>query len=422
MKLIRPFFLLSFALAFSTIQAQLLVDAEIRPRFEYRHGFKAPFSDNTDAATFVSQRTRLNIGYKKDYLNFYLSGQDIRVWGDVPQLNLADNNGFTLHQAWGEILFNPNFSVKIGRQEIDYDDARILGNVGWAQQARSHDAALLRFSKEKLKLDAGFAFNQDAENLTGNTLTISNTYKSIQYAWLHNDWEHFSGSFLALNNGLQFIDTVNSANNETRYSQTLGTHLKYTKDKFSLVSNLYYQLGKDVSNNDISAYLLGLEGSYKIDTTWKVSLGGEIQSGNDNGIPANGDNKAFTPFYGTNHKFNGLMDYFFVGNHINNVGLIDLYAKTNISINPKSKLNIAAHHFSAQADLADNSSKELATELDLVYNYNFKKDINIKAGYSHLFAADGIEKVKNNFDGNTNNWGWIMLTIKPSLFTTKTNE
>lgn len=39
---------------------QLTVDAEVRPRFEYRHGFKTLFPDNTDPAAFVSQRTRLN--------------------------------------------------------------------------------------------------------------------------------------------------------------------------------------------------------------------------------------------------------------------------------------------------------------------------------------------------------------------------
>ena len=33
------------------------------------------------------------------------------------------------------------------------------------------------------------------------------------------------------------------------------------------------------------------------------------------------ENNSFTPFYGTNHKFNGHMDYFYVGNHIGNVGL-----------------------------------------------------------------------------------------------------
>ena len=35
---------------------------------------------------------------------------------------------------------NEKFAFKVGRQEINYDDARIFGNVDWAMQARSHDA------------------------------------------------------------------------------------------------------------------------------------------------------------------------------------------------------------------------------------------------------------------------------------------
>lgn len=418
MKSFNIFTVLFFILFYTNIHSQLTIDAEVRPRFEYRHGFKTLFPDDADPAAFVSQRTRLNAGYIMEKLNFCVSMQDVRVWGDVPQLNTADKNGFSVHQAWGEILFNPNISLKLGRQEIIYDDHRIFGNVGWAQQARSHDAALIKYTKESFKFDLGFAFNQDGEALTGTTLTTPNTYKSIQYAWVHKDWENFSGSFLFLNNGLQYTDTTNPDNNETRYSQTTGAHLKYTKEKLDLVSNLFYQFGSDVNNNDLSAYLLSLEANYKISEQWKATLGGELQSGNDNGAPANGNNDAFMPFYGTNHKFNGLMDYFYVGNHMDNVGLIDVYAKTNIKFNPKSSLNIAAHNFMAAADLPGDTSKQLGTEIDLVYSYNLQKEINIKAGYSHLFASDGMEILKNNFDGNTNNWGWIMVTIKPTLFTT----
>lgn len=418
MKLVKISILFFFILFFSNINAQLKIDAEVRPRFEYRHGFKTLFPDDVDPAAFVSQRTRLNAGYKMEKLNFYISMQDVRVWGDVPQLNSADKNGFSVHQAWGEILFNPNISLKLGRQEIAYDDQRIFGNVGWAQQARSHDAALIKYNKESFSFDIGFAFNQDDEALTGTTLTTPNTYKSIQYAWLHKDWQSFSGSFLFLNNGLQFTDPANSDNDETRYSQTVGTHLKYKKEKFGLVSNLFYQFGNDVNDNDLSAYLLSLEANYKISEHWKVLLGGELQSGNENGAPANGDNEAFTPFYGTNHKFNGLMDYFYVGNHINNVGLIDLYLKANVKFSPKSTLNVATHNFMTAADLPGDDSKQLGTEIDFVYSYDFQKNINIKAGYSHLFASDGMEILKNNSDGNTNNWGWIMVTIKPTLFTT----
>ena len=142
-------------------------------------------------------------------------------------------------------------------------------------------------------------------------------------------------------------------------------------------------------------------------------------SGNDNGGVSEGENKAFTPFYGTNHKFNGLMDYFYVGNHANNIGLMDLYLGSVFKLGEDTSLNARIHNFSAAADIQGSDSKQLGVEADLVFNYNFKKDINIKAGYSQLFASGGMELLKNNVDDNSNYWGWLMVTINPTLFTTK---
>ncbi|WP_440121824.1 alginate export family protein [Tenacibaculum sp. Ill] len=397
--------------ATTTTFAQLIIDAELRPRAEYRHGFKTLFPDNANPALFVSQRTRLNTTYKTEKLNFYVSFQDIRVWGDVPQLNTADNSGLSVHQAWGEILLDTNFSVKLGRQEVIYDDSRIFGNVGWAQQARSHDMAMLKYKKDSFKFDVGLAFNQSKENLTGTNLTTPNTYKAMQYAWLHKDWSDFSGSFLFLNNGMQ-------SPNGLKYSQTIGTHLTAKKNKFTIAANLYYQFGNDVLDRDLNAYLLGLEAMFKASEKAKIGLGVELQSGNDYNTPAD-ENNAFTPFYGTNHKFNGFMDYFYVGNHINSVGLLDLYAKANFKLNSKSGLTAFVHNFSAAADINNSVSNQLGTEVDIVYGYKFTKDIGFKAGYSHLFPSEGMEVLKGNSDSNTNNWAWVMVTIKPTLFTSK---
>lgn len=417
MKLKKPLNVLLFVLLCAQTKAQLTLDAELRPRFEYRHGFKTLFPNNEDPAAFVSQRTRLNTNYDVDKLSFYLSLQDVRVWGDVALLNSSDKNGIGIHQAWGKIQLDPNFSLKVGRQEIIYDDQRIFGNVDWAQQARSHDALLINYYDPKYAINLGFAFNQDGEHLTGTTLTTPETYKSIQYLWSHREWNKFSASLLFLNNGLQFIDDINSNNNETRYSQTLGTHLNYKTKNLKLNSNLYYQFGKDIANNDLSAYLLSLEGSYKITSKTNLGLGAELISGNDNGSPSNQKNRAFSPLYGTNHKFNGLMDYFYVGNHANNVGLLDIYANAKIVLNGKSDLNAAVHKFTATADIGPYSNKQLGTELDIVYRYRIQKEIDISAGYSHLFASQGMEILKGNADGNINNWGWIMLTLNPILFT-----
>ncbi|WP_299527216.1 alginate export family protein [uncultured Lutibacter sp.] len=393
--------------------AQLTISGELRPRAEYRNGYKTLTADGSDAALFVSQRTRLNTKYVTDDYTFFLSFQDVRVWGDVKQL--ADNgNSLSVHEAWGQVKFNPNFSVKLGRQEIIYDDSRMFGNVGWAQQGRSHDAAIFKFGNENYKLDLGIAYNQDAEALFGNLYTVAGNYKAMQYAWFHKDWSNVKASFLFLNNGLQ-----NVAAEEIRYSQTLGTNLNFkASSNLNVAVNAYLQSGKDVADRDLSAYLVGLDLGYKASDKVNLGLGLEIQSGNAYDGDAS-ENKAFTPFYGTNHKFNGFMDYFYVGNHANSVGLVDIYAKIGTKLGEKSSLTAFIHNFSAQSEIANGVDKSLGTELDLVYSHKLNNDVSIGAGYSQMFAKEGLEAIKGNNDGNGNNWAWLMLTIKPTLFSSK---
>lgn len=421
MSKLKSFFPVLFLFILEPVFAQFTIDASLRPRFEYRHGYKTLFPDNADPATFVSQRTRLNFGYKTEKLHFYLSPQDVRVWGDVPQLNLADENGFSLHQAWAEIELVSDLSLKIGRQEIVYDDQRFLGNVDWAQQGRSHDAAILKFETNNTKLHFGAAYNQDGESLTGNILTQS-TYKSLQYMWLHKDFSKINASFLILNNGLQYIDEIDETKNDTRYSQTAGIHLKAGLEKFKFSSNLYYQFGKDVSNNSLDAYLVSLEARYSATENLKFGLGGELLSGNEYGTPNDGKNKAFNPLYGTNHKFNGFMDYFYVGNHIDNVGLIDIFGNASYSFNSKSSVIVNFHKFFAASEIDTDVSKDLGFEIDLVTSHSINNFVGVKAGYSHFFTSKGIESVKNNYDGNSNNWAWIMISIDPVLFNWQENK
>jgi len=396
-------------LATNGMLAQVIIDGELRPRFEYRHGFGLPFPDDADPAAFVSQRTRINTKYVSDIFTVYISVQDIRVWGDVKQLNTADNNGLGLHQAWAQLKLGENSALKLGRQVISYDDQRILGGVGWAQQARSHDVALYKYNIGNFKMEAGFAFNQGSEAKLNNNLTVGGTYKSLQFLWMNKKWENSSLSLLFLNKGDQ-----NMNGDPTRHNQTLGGHLKFG-NAFKINSNLYYQFGKDINNNTLSGLLASIEGVHKFGNGNTLTTGIEYISGNDNGSPNGGKNKAFTPWFGTNHKFNGLMDYFYVGNHMFNSGLIDLYSSHAFLIGEKSKLSIAGHYFWSSADVSGTDKKNLGAEIDLVYSHKISKLVSLQAGYSHLIASDAMDYLKNNFDGNSNNWAWAMITFKPTF-------
>jgi len=410
-------FLFIFTSVHLTAQS-LEVDADLRARFEYRHGYNNLFPDNADAAAFVNQRTRLNIGYKAEKLQLFVAVQDVSIWGDTRQILSSDgNDSFSLFQAWGQIQLNENWSTKLGRQVISYDDQRIFGGLDWAMQGRFHDAAILKYKKDNFMADIGGAFSQESERNEGTPYSIQGffTYKSMQYAYLKKSWEKSAASFLFLNTGFQnFTDAANNIPDGVSYRQTAGTYVKFTIQYIDISASAYYQFGK-VNATDLNAYQLSLEGSYTANKI-RYGIGFELLSGTDQG--GSSKNNSFFPLYGTNHKFNGFMDYFYVGNHANNVGLNDLYAKVIFTTEEKSNLLLKGHYFAANADLTANAAKYLGTELDLVYTQSLLKNVSLNVGYSHMFASKSMSLIKGGRpNDNTNNWGWVQIIINPNLFT-----
>ncbi|MGL6022803.1 MAG: alginate export family protein [Chitinophagaceae bacterium] len=97
---------------------------------------------------------------KKDKLKFGLVIQDTRTWGATGQIQIGDYNNLFLHESYADLLLTDYFSIKIGRQELNYDDARILGNLDWLMQARSHDVVLFKYENPKLfTLHIGGGYN-----------------------------------------------------------------------------------------------------------------------------------------------------------------------------------------------------------------------------------------------------------------------
>ena len=402
-------------------QAQFTLDGEFRPRTEYRNGFGSLIADNADAGFGISTRARLNAGYKTEAYKFYLSMQDVMVWGENRQILPYDqNNSFAIFQAWAEIDFGSGWSTKLGRQVLSYDDQRILGGLDWAQQGRNHDAALIKYKKDKFILDVALAFNQDYSNPTGfvSAGTAYNTtgffsYKTMQYAYLKQSWESFSGSLLLMNNGFQEFDTNSDADGVSNL-QTLGTHLNYKKGSFGVALNAFIQTGKRQGEVDVKgAHLLGLDLSYKASPKVSLGAGIEIISGNDGDA---GETGAFFPLYGTNHKFNGFMDYFYVGNHANSIGLVDIHVSANFKLSETSSLMVKALNFSGEQDLPSGENA-LGTEIDIVFKKKFK-GYALVAGYSQMFASDGMYELKGITEdaaASGQNWAWAMLVIKPKF-------
>ncbi len=173
----------------TSLKAQFTLTGQVRTRSEYRDGAGIPLPLTSQPAFFTSQRTRLSFGYKNNRIQFLTSVQDVRVWGqDASSISNADGSKLGVHEAWAEVtLANKKDSsfkhakvdylgFRIGRQELMYDDSRLLGNLDWLQQARRHDALVFKLINKGWQVDLGAAFNQntDAFNYNGTFYTPAN--------------------------------------------------------------------------------------------------------------------------------------------------------------------------------------------------------------------------------------------------------
>lgn len=404
------------------VKSQVVFSPQYMARGEYRHGYKSLADTNQNPAVFISQRARLTGEYKANKYRIVLGIQDVRTWGSVANSSIDTKGLLSVSEAFAEITPNNKIAVSVGRQILSYDDDRIFGNFDWAMQARRHDLALFKFTDSTIAIHVGAAYNQNQDQTSTTVYTVANNYKTLQYLWLNKITGKFNSSFFFLNNGMQYVEISSNGKNDssTVFSQTTGLRTAYKNKKLGCTAYAYFQFGKDGSNKKLSAYDVSAEASYNFTKEFFVTVGAEWLSGTSQTDTSNKTNNSFYPLYGTNHKFNGYMDYFYVGNHNNSVGLVDVYLKFNYTYK-RVMFNLNTHSFNAASEIRDKKntssisslSSNLGTEIDFTCSYNITDEVALQAGYSQMFGTSSMTAVKGGNTGETSNWAYVMLLVRP---------
>ena len=448
------FYLLVFsvlALAHES-EAQISFSAQLRTRTEFRNGQGTPLPEDASPAFFTSQRTRLNAGYSGYRFKIYTSLQDVRVWGqDASSINRITSDpydGLMLHEAWGEFSLVDtgrvikDLSLKIGRQELVYDDVRLLGNLDWLQQARRHDAALLKFEHAGWVAHLGVAYNQNGERKSGtvyngvptgypaSTNNMSANYKSLQFLYVARKFPFGTASFLALKDDFSrysFAPTdtlkttpVYSDDVWSRYTTGLNLFGSAGK-KITFGLSAFYQGGTYREGTKLNEYFASASFLYAATPGLLLGPGVDFTSGN-NGADPTKRYQRFDPLYGTPHKFWGYMDYFYVADAFGPNGLVDYYLKTKFKIKENLMIMTDMHRFvlpeAIPSEGGEDLDKALGTEIDLVASYGLTKVIGIEGGFSTMFSTATMTatKVKNIPDANDiSTWAYLMVSIKPEM-------
>jgi hypothetical protein len=452
-----PVLLSFFCLAWANLtHAQLSLSGQIRTRSELRNGQGTPQVRDTVPAFFTSQRTRLNVGYAGYRFKLYTAIQDVRVWGqDASSLNRVTTDaydGLMIHEAWSEISLVDtgkvikNFSVKIGRQELVYDDVRLLGNLDWLQQARRHDAVLVKFEHKGWSVHLGAAYNQNAERKSNtiysgvptgypaSTNGMSSMYKSMQFLWVARKVYFGTASFLAFGDNFSKFSFANTDVERRNPIYESGTWKRYTiggnlygttlrKINFGL--SAFYQGGKYREGTSLDEYLLSAHALYAAGRKLTIGPGIDITSGNNGADPAKRFQR-FDPLYGTPHKFWGYMDYFYVADGFGANGLINYYVKGKYKPKDNVTFTVDFHQFVLPDAVTGNDgnslSRRLGAEADFVLNYALTKVIGLELGYSVMKASETMTslRVKNVARADDlSSWAYLMISVKPSEFIVK---
>ncbi len=400
------------------LDGDFTIKTQLRTRAEYRNGALMPRYEGDLPSSFISNRARISLGYNNQFLSMGLSGQNVSVWGSRPQI---ENKGdFMLNEAWAK-LTHSNFFAQIGRQQLAYDDDRILGTLDWNQSGRWHDVLKVGYENPSNKLHLIIGYNTTGETIhNGQYFAGAQLYKRMQTLWYqYNNNQGFMASFLALNLGFESgtpATIIDESVSETSYMQTLGTNLSYKKEALILHGTFYYQTGKNKAKENVAAYMWAFKGAYAINPKVSLSAGLDYLSGQDDSDKST----AFNPLYGTHHKFYGSMDYFYASAYPS-YGLFDKHVSLIVKPINKLTLDLSYHHFSStQSIVVDNNKKKgLGSEIDLTLTYNLLPYITVQGGYSTMFGTEAFSTAKGGDHSRWQDWGWLSLNINPLIFKSK---
>ena len=419
----------------NTPENTFTLSAQLRPRFEYRNGAYVPLQEGEKPAILVNNRTRLNFDYRHgDQLQLFLSFQNVNIWGQAPQVQLNDRTGgLSIFEAYAALPIYKDINAKIGRQMIVLDEDRIFGSLDWHPAGRAHDAININWKNDKLTLRSFFAFNQNyfdgkaKDKLNGNVNNPKGQffapggqpYQHLEAVHAHYNITPTQGVSVLVANLGQRNDLVD----DNDYNmQTIGFHYRGKSDALRYGAEGYLQTGKNAAGKDKQAFLLAALVGYQFTPTFSATLGLDYLSGNDTNDPTATKDKAFNPFSGTNHKFYGFMDHFYVS-YSPSVGLLNPYLNLTLKTSDKGNLSATGHYFRSAGKVLgaeDNKTRHLAVEGDLVYTHKIQQYVSLQAGYSLLIPSGTYKSLRSLREvRKQQDWLWCSLNINPKLFTTK---
>jgi len=424
---------------------------EIRPRTELATNGAVGTAKNAHRS-FTTMRTRLGVKAIVDSdTSGFIQLQDVRTAGgqqpstappSVTQTGTGVSaSGLDLHQAYIDLsnMLDSGIHLRLGRQEMVFDQHRLIGNIGWIQQAQTFDTArgdidLGQFI-DGLSL-TGFFAKTVASTSSGTHPTLKQTSNSnatfdSNFAGERLTYklggkgdritQYFYYSLNPARSGATAQTKPNVANNIEYVGGYLLKHVNVLGRSWRARFDGAYEFGDVNATKNIKAYMLTASLATKFDFMHGFGIKGwyDYMSGDtDNTSAGDTTDHTFTTPYATNHAYYGHMDKFL---NIPNQGLQDIAVKMWLKPTKKIKLIVHLHQFlSARKGTSTQAPKNLGQEIDTHFKYPLAKNTMLALGYSHYFgngtvsAKTGAASHNAGISDTTldSNWGYAMVDFK----------
>ncbi len=129
-------------------------------------------------------------------MEFYLSIQDSRVWG---QEYGANNISLGVNEAWINFILNPKWNLKIGRQNVGYDDNRLISDLDWSNWGNAFDIGRLQYKNDKNHLRSDFSIGvNNKKNTPYRTSFDVEMFRYFTFWWINKKFFDKNSVFLCL--------------------------------------------------------------------------------------------------------------------------------------------------------------------------------------------------------------------------------
>lgn len=332
----------------SSAAQELKLEASVRPRTEGRAAGEVDLF-------FTSMRTQLGLrGALSRDARLFVQLQDARFWGGSSYGFDPVADAFDLYQGFFELGHRGESVLwtRVGRQEMDLANGRLIGYPEWSQFGRTFDGLRTTLRVAEGTVVDGFGLQlressaaEDAGDASLWGIWGVHTLEgggSVQLFWIHDrdgdDPETGRSTFGGYHDGAlgPLAVTLEGA------WQTGTVRGRDLRDTYLLAGVLTLPLSRE-------------RGS--------VSLGYDRYSGA--AAPAEGSTQAFSDLFGRNHRFLGFVDLFSdIPEDTEGRGLQDFRGRFRWLLPWDGEVGLAVHHFRV-VDAGQRDSSRLADEVDL---------------------------------------------------------